>query len=149
MKTLDAAARTFSLAVLKTDDNRRAIIEIDKARRDDADHARMPVFPDDDKGTRRSRIDGSKLFFRLLQYVGFDLLPLGIQFVQQQRDVFRFVLVLGQQQLDAAHRGFKATGSVQPRRKHEADLTARYILPAKPRDLNELPQPLELRFLHA
>ena len=100
----------------------RLAIAFAQAAGDDADHAGVPVFLGDDDGRRvgievAGRLDGGD---RLVEDAPFDVLALGVQAVELNRQRARLLRIVGGEQPRAEVRATDAAAGVDPRAKNEA-----------------------------
>ena len=112
-----------SLVALPGDEDDGAVVALDEARGDDADHALVPVGAGD--GVRaagallgRPRLD---LGDRLAEDAALDGLALAVQLLERVGEPARLVLVLGEEQLERLARVPEPAGRVEARREPEAD----------------------------
>src|SRR5215470_16487300 len=97
---------------------------LDETRRDDADHALVPVLAPDDEPATLPPLLGPALDHtrRLAQDPVLDRLPLAVQLFQPAGKLRSFRGVLGEDQLERNVGPTEATRGVDPRRETEADL---------------------------
>src|SRR5262245_54373304 len=117
------AARSFPGAVPAGDQDNRPVEALDEARRDDPDHALVPALV-------REHVAATALLRlwplldlgeRLAQDPVLDSLPLAVQLLELVCEAARFVLVLGEEELESGSRTAKAARGVDARSESEAD----------------------------
>src|SRR3954469_13775993 len=119
----DRPAGSLPVAVGACDQHYRAVVALNEARGDDADHTLVPVGPGNGVGAagtlfRRPRLD---LRDCLAENAAFDRLTFAVQLLQRGGEPACLGFVFGEEQLEGLARVPEAPGSVQARCEAEAD----------------------------
>ena len=119
----DRSTRAFPAVRARRNEHDGSVIALHEPRRDDADHALMPVLvPQHVAAARASRL-GPRLDerVRLAQDSLLDSLPLAVQVLELRGQPVGLDAVLGEQQLECEVGPSEPPGRVDPRRQPERD----------------------------
>ena len=124
----DRPAAALAVAVVQGDHDGGAVVAVDEARRDDADHAGVPLLlPEHDRAAtvagRASARD--HLLDRLLEDLPLDRLALAVLLLEvRRRSRSALGCVGGGEHLDREPRVAHPAAGVEPRGEQEADVVA-------------------------
>jgi hypothetical protein len=118
----DRAAGALPRRVGARDQDDGAVVALDEPRRDDADHALVPLGAREHVGAAAALRLGPRLDLRdrLAQDALLDLLSLAVQVLELAREQIRLPPVVGQEQAQRGLRLAEPPGGVDPRREPEA-----------------------------
>ena len=137
----DRAARSRARPAVgvEGDHHRRAVVALGDPRRDDPDHAWMPVRSGEHVGRQVTLL--GDLGLGLEADPRLDVAPLGVVAVQLRRDRLRAVRVVGEQQLERDVRAVQPSRGVDPRRETKRQVVLVDLERRDPRHGHQRPQP--------
>ena len=117
----DRPARALPVALRPGDQHDRAVEALDEARRDDADHALVPVLARDDVCAALAQLLGPllDLLRRLAEDARLDGLPVAVQILELVREPARVVGVVGEEQFERSARMTEAPRRIDARAEPE------------------------------
>src|SRR5919198_490377 len=138
---------SLPLAFATRDQDDGAVVSLDEPRRDDPDHAFVPVLSREHVGVLTPFWLGPRLdlFDRFPQDPLFDRLPVAVELVEAVGEPARLLPILGEEQSERGLRVAEPPGGIQPRSQPEADGSRVDRSGIDAGDLHELAQPRLLR----
>src|SRR5689334_4527374 len=115
------SARALALLPRQGDEHSWPTEFFDESRGHDPDDARMPRIIGEHDREHLVEIHRQNAFTRLLEGLMIDLLPALVELLELTRNHVRFVLVAGQQQLDAADGVSHTPCGIKSRRENETN----------------------------
>ncbi len=144
----DRPARALPFCAIERDQDRRAREALDDARRDDADHARMPTLGRDHESARGIEVEALHHLDRGGERSLVEVLAAAVEFLEVTRQTHRLLRIARGEQLDAADRFAEPAHSVQSRRQPESDASGGERLAVESRRADERAQTGVRRIRH-
>ena len=144
-----AAARALAHAAGEVDHEARTGEFFAQARGHDAHHALVPVLAGEHERIALARRQQLHLFDRAGEDLLLHALPLAVEVAQRARHLLGLRRIVGQQQLRSQLRLLHASGGIDARRQHEADLRGGDGLSGQTRLAQQRVQPDEVAAVNA